>query len=693
MLRITQTILYLVLLLVSLDLTAQKLLRKAEIQAENGEYSKACTNYKAYLKDHPTDYATMAQLAKTLVNEGQLSQADEWYQLIPVSTSVDPVAYRDHGHLLKSLMRYDDAITKYKAYGLYNPAMAEYFVNGCHYAKKAMAEKPIYEAIVMPSNSAASDFGLTFYKDMPVFSSFRTDILMTASEKELNQAESAHKSFLYQAEKNRLVFIKGMNGNLQNIGPLSFTKDGQKCAIIESKMQDKYQFIQHMRNASLHIAQVNENGEITSSKPFPFNEVGSSINAAHLAFDGSALYFSSDRKGGFGGFDIYVCYWNDDRWSIPQNLGNTINTEGNEITPYLKSNSLYFASDYHSGLGGYDIVVSEVVDAKWSAPVNLGNGVNSPADDYFPAINAMEELYVTSNRLGGRGNNDIYKTYKLKTVPAVTKPDILAAMTPPPAVSLDELAAQTTKHTVDPESASKVSAKEESPMATAFKLPSFDATKVGTNALEDLEVEGAHRVSVQDLVPNTEVFFIQLASISSSKPNFSIFTPLLKYGNIYKMFNDRSIKVRLGYFTDRKEAEEILAKVKASGYKDAFLAFEFLNSAKMELVLSGSDESSFTDKGNFNTRNPEVAKTYKSSNKYKVRLASYEDPIWFDINKVKDLGRIEQWTKGGWTIFILAGFDNLDEAKNAQIQALNRGFKTSEVVIDNGGILERLTQN
>ncbi|HRG42201.1 MAG TPA: hypothetical protein PLC27_12400, partial [Saprospiraceae bacterium] len=73
--------------------------------------------------------------------------------------------------------------------------------------------------------------------------------------------------------------------------------------------------------------------------------------------------------------------------------------------------------------------------------------------------------------------------------------------------------------------------------------------------------------------------------------------------------------------------------------------------------------------------------------------ASYEDPIWFDVNKVKDLGRIEQWTKGGWTIFILAGYSDLEEAKKAQIQASNRGFKTSEVVIDNGGILERLRNN
>ena len=63
------------------------------------------------------------------------------------------------------------------------------------------------------------------------------------------------------------------------------------------------------------------------------------------------------------------------------------------------------------------------------------------------------------------------------------------------------------------------------------------------------------------------------------------------------------------------------------------------------------------------------------------------------VEKVKDLGRIEQWTKGGWTIFILAGYNNLNEAKAALVSAQNRGFKTAEVVIDNGGILERLKQN
>jgi hypothetical protein len=552
-----------------------------------------------------------------------------------------------------------------------------------------MSEPQKYELFVLPASSSSSDFGLTFYKNMPVFSSFRNDILMTETERELNTKINAHKTFIYNTNTKRLAFVKGIYGQINHIGPVSFSSNGMKCAIIESRADDTYNFVQKSKMSSLHIADVNAKGEITSSRPFPFNEVGSSINAAHLAFDGTALYFSSNRSGGYGGYDIYVSYLNNNTWSVPQNLGNTINTQGNEITPFLDNNTLYFASDFHMGLGGFDILKSEVINGVWSPPANPGNGVNSASDDYFPAVNTSGELYVTSNRLGGKGNNDIYKIHKLNNI---IKADEEYSYIPK-AVSLEALAFETQKNTVKTESAKAVSLIEESGQKVAFGLPDFDAKKVGTNVINEFSIEEAHRIALDELIPNTEVFFIQLASMSSIKPNFDKFKPLLRYGNIYKMLNNKSIKIRLGYFTERKEAEEILAKVRTSGYKDAFIAFEILNTAQMELILSSADDHNFSDKGNFNTKNPEVEKAYKSGNKYKVRLASYEDPIWFDVNKVKDLGRIEQWTKGGWTIFILAGYNSLEEAKNAQIQANNRGYKTAEVVIDNGGILERLKQN
>jgi tetratricopeptide (TPR) repeat protein len=689
MFRKTNTIFVIMLMLSSTGIWSQKQLKKAELQLESGEYIKSIYSYKAYLKENPNDFFTVSKLAEVLTLAGDFSQAHTWYESIPKNAQTDPFTFKKHGDLLKKMFRYEDAIEKYKIFSKTNAELASQCIHSVEFAKAAMSHTPKHEIILLPSNSSSSDFGLTFYNTMPVFSSFREDILMTETEREMNVDNSSHKSFLYNNIKNRLVFIKGLNGNLNHIGPLSFAATNNKCAIIQGKLKDNYNLIRSFSSTSLYIAEVNSEGEMTSSKPFIFNEVQSSINAAHLAFDGSAIYFSSDRKGGYGGFDIYVSYMNNGKWSLPENLGPNVNSVGDEVTPFLYKNKLFFASDHHAGLGGFDIHQCEVNEGAWSKPTNLGNGINSPADDYFPAYNDKDELYVTSNRLGGRGNNDIYKVFMLNDVKIEEEFTFI-----PQAVSLDDLILETEKHTLKTEdNVTSVALKESESQNTAFKLPEFDTKKVGTNALAELTLVGAHRIALEEMIPNTEVFFIQLASMSTSKPNFNKFKPLLRYGNIYKMLNNKVIKVRLGYFTDRKEAEDILVKVRANGYKDAFIAFEVLNTAQMELILTGTDEQSFTDNGNFNTRNPEVARDYKSGNKYKVRLASYEDPIWFDVNKVKDLGRIEQWTKGGWTIFILAGYADLETAKKAQIQANNRGFKTAEVVIDNGGILERLKQN
>ena len=692
MFRKTQFIFGIILLLISPEIFSQKTLKKAELQAEAGEYQKAINSYQSYIGENPDDYFAVAKLADILALTGELDKAETLYSNIPQSAAIDVVTYKNHGDLLKKMMRYEEAKSKYALLARTNPEQANLLTESVDFAIEAMAKAQSHEIMLVPSNSSSSDFGLSFYKNMPVFSSFREDILMTESEKDFNETNFSLKTFLYNTQSNRLGYIHGVNGKITGTGPVSFTKNGLKCAIIEGKVRDNYNLVRSFENSSLHIADVNDKGEIVASKPFIFNEVGSCINAACLAFEGSALYFSSNRKGGYGGFDIYVSYLNNGMWSVPKNLGATINSIGDEVTPFLDDKNLYFASDFHPGLGGFDVFKCEVIDGQWSNPENMGNGINSPSDDYFPTINKNGEFYLTSNRIGGKGMNDLYKTFKLPITEQ--KQEEFAIV--PDAVSLDELASQVQKHTVksDDNLSKAVSLKEHSENVVAFKLPDFDTKKVGTNsASTSLSLEGAHRIALEEMIPNTEVFFIQLASMSSVKPNFTKFKSLLKYGNIYKMMNNKTIKVRLGYFSERKEAEDILAKVRASGYKDAFIAFEVLNTAVMELILTGTDEQSFTDKGNFNTKNPDVIKEYKSANKYKVRLASYEDPIWFDVNKVKDLGRIEQWTKGGWTIFILAGYSDLEEAKKAQIQASNRGFKTSEVVIDNGGILERLRNN
>ncbi|MFZ1790109.1 MAG: hypothetical protein WAT92_17450, partial [Saprospiraceae bacterium] len=91
---------------------------------------------------------------------------------------------------------------------------------------------------------------------------------------------------------------------------------------------------------------------------------------------------------------------------------------------------------------------------------------------------------------------------------------------------------------------------------------------------------------------------------------------------------------------------------------------------------------------------PRVTNDIHDSNiSYKIRLASYEDPIWFDLKKVNDLGHIEQWSKGTWTIFVISGFKSFQDAEQARVKAVNRGFTSAEVVIDNGGVIESIKKN
>lgn len=118
---------------------------------------------------------------------------------------------------------------------------------------------------------------------------------------------------------------------------------------------------------------------------------------------GYVLYFSSDRPGGFGGMDLWKCNLTNGQFGEPVNLGAYINTKGDEVTPFFDNlNSvLYFSSNWHAGLGGYDIFKSVVIGNMFSAPVNLGYPTNSSCHDlYFTVQKDAKEGWLTSNRPG-----------------------------------------------------------------------------------------------------------------------------------------------------------------------------------------------------------------------------------------------------------------------------------------------------
>ena len=109
--------------------------------------------------------------------------------------------------------------------------------------------------------------------------------------------------------------------------------------------------------------------------------------------------------------DLYVVYREGSNWTDPINLGPKINSQGDEISPFLQGKTLYFSPNWHSGFGGYDIFKSTLLENnKWSEPTNLGIPLNTPGDEVFYQLSADGSTgYMSSYRKDGFGDKDIYR--------------------------------------------------------------------------------------------------------------------------------------------------------------------------------------------------------------------------------------------------------------------------------------------
>lgn len=159
-----------------------------------------------------------------------------------------------------------------------------------------------------------------------------------------------------------------------------------------------------------------QDGRFKEVKPVDVEGVNTDAWEPHISvsLDGNTKYFSSDRSGGYGGRDIYrIVKLPDGTWSIPQNLGPTINSEHDEDAPFiaLDNKTLYFSSNGEKSMGGFDIFISVLDDEmQWSDPINLGYPLNSMSDDIYYTTTADGKLgYMSSYRPGGYGEKDIYE--------------------------------------------------------------------------------------------------------------------------------------------------------------------------------------------------------------------------------------------------------------------------------------------
>lgn len=172
-------------------------------------------------------------------------------------------------------------------------------------------------------------------------------------------------------------------------------------------------------NCKIYWGEIDENEIIKNIKEAPININNSNQTQPFLILDDygdGILFFSSNRLGGYGGYDLYYSIVKNFNFQTPINLGPIINTAGNEITPYydLRDSTLFFSSNFHTGLGGFDIFSSKGYLNSWQKVNNLGAPINSPFNDFYFYRNSYDyDGYITSNRKGSYFMNGQYCCYDI----------------------------------------------------------------------------------------------------------------------------------------------------------------------------------------------------------------------------------------------------------------------------------------
>lgn len=206
-------------------------------------------------------------------------------------------------------------------------------------------------------------------------------------------------------------FSKKINSKYHE-GPVTFTRDFRKVIFTRNnyykgKTKKSNKGINMLK---LYIAD-KQGKKWTNIKELPFNS--NEFSTGHPAFspENNRLYFSSDMPGGFGGVDLYVVDYNNGEWGNPINLGREVNTEGDEMFPFVDQyGNLYFASNGHAGLGGLDIFYMEMRSGiPFGEAENLGSPINSSKDDFGLITDGRREKgYFSSNRKRGYADDNIY---------------------------------------------------------------------------------------------------------------------------------------------------------------------------------------------------------------------------------------------------------------------------------------------
>jgi hypothetical protein len=427
---------------IGINITAQE---KSSEELKGDKYSFVYSFDKAIESYNHAKHLTLdgqRRLAECYHNIDQNVKSEEVYaDLLKAPQGLIPEDYYNYAMVLKANDKYDEAgplMDKFAALKPDDLRAKDYIANKDKIAN-LLKDEGRFKTRHLNVNTDALDFGPGFYKDKIVFASTRVAPDMSARKYnwtgkpfwDMYVSEVADSQLL-----NPQIFDRSLNGKLHD-GPASFSNNGTYVAFTRNKYHDKSK--DKVVELQIYFSSYAD-GKWTEPEPFIYNSQEYSVGHPCLTSDGKIMYFTSDMAGGYGAADIYRTTKNEKgEWGKPENAGDKINTEGDEMFPFLGEGrkELYFASNGHYGLGGLDVFESPVDGTGFGQAVNEGFPLNTRFNDYAFIVDDTTGMgYFTSDRSGGSGGDDIYSV-------EIVEPDVRFSVYAPENIPVDRRVRET----------------------------------------------------------------------------------------------------------------------------------------------------------------------------------------------------------------------------------------------------------
>ena len=411
---IYNSLIALVFVVISCAPKATKYLNKGKKDFEEAEYQFAIENFQTALSKGASGNDCNYYIAEAYRRSNRIHESEQYYKKAVDGGTTEEDAYFYHAMALKANGNYEGATSQFKNYinigtnfDLINKAKNE--LANLKVINDIISKKSYYKVYnIEKLNTEEAEYSPNYFNDKLYFTSSRgadkmhaatntgfTDIyefIFDGADKFSGQAKrlpdainsvDAHEASCVFTDKGKtMIFSRGNNGS----------KKGAK-------------------DVQIYVSKIGEDGKWTEGVPLDVvNDVNAWNSCPALSLDGKTLYFSSNRENGYGGADIYKSEMDaNGAWGVPVNMGAPINTKGSEWFPYISQDgTFYFSSDGHPTLGAMDLFKVKTEGGK-AIVENLGTPTNTSYDDFAIFYKDSTVGFFTSNRPGGKGDDDIYE--------------------------------------------------------------------------------------------------------------------------------------------------------------------------------------------------------------------------------------------------------------------------------------------